>query len=167
MGRRKVLFCTNSVCAEHHRGRQDGCGEDDRHDAAGVDLEGQVARLAAHHAAADDAPRALDGNAPLAALDKDDESHHRRHARHQQKHRNDGKRAPLVGLDLLVQVHHAARQAGDNSGKDQQAHAVADAALGNLLAQPHDEGRAGGQRQHRHQDEADARIEHHVTAGAA
>jgi hypothetical protein len=64
-----------------------------------------------------------------------------------------------------IQVHHAAGQAGDDAGKDQQAHAVADAALGNLLAQPHDEGRAGGQRQHRHQIEADAGIEHHVTAG--
>ena len=61
--------------AEQHGRRKDGAGEDDRHDAAGVHLEGQMAGLAAHHAPADDAPRALDGNAPLAALDKDDESH--------------------------------------------------------------------------------------------
>jgi hypothetical protein len=30
---------------------------------------------------------------------------------------------------------------------------IADAALGNLLAQPHDERTARGERQHRHQDE--------------
>ena len=40
------------------------------------------------------------------------------------------------------QVAHAARQSGHDAGKDQQTHAVADAAIGNLLAQPHDEGGA-------------------------
>ncbi len=39
-----------------------------------------MARLAAHHAAADDAPGALDGNAALRALDEDDECHHGDHA---------------------------------------------------------------------------------------
>ena len=57
-------------------------------------------------------------------------------------------------LRLLVQIDHATRQADHDAGKNQQRHAVADAALGDLLAQPHDEGAARGQRQHGHQDEA-------------
>ena len=71
-------------------------GEDDRHHAAGVHLQRQVARLAAHHAAADDAPGALDGNAALAALHEDDEGDHRDHAGDQQNERRNGERAPGV-----------------------------------------------------------------------
>ena len=37
----------------------------------------------------------------------------------------------------------AARQAHDDAGEDDQGDAVADAALGDLLAEPHDEGRPG------------------------
>ena len=76
MGRRKAAVLHEVGLAEHHRRREDGGGEDDRHHAAGVDLERQVAGLTAHHAPANDAPRALDGDAPLTALDKDDEGHH-------------------------------------------------------------------------------------------
>src|SRR6266481_3653698 len=50
---------------EEQRRRQDGAGEDDRHHAAGVDLEGKMRGLATHHLAADDALRVLDGNAAL------------------------------------------------------------------------------------------------------
>ena len=67
------------------------------------------------------------------------------------QHDQECERAPGVGLDLLHQFHHAAGQTGHDAGKDQQAHAVADAAIGNLFAQPHDERCAGGQRDHRHQ----------------
>jgi hypothetical protein len=123
------------------------------------------AGLAAHHAPAHDAPRALDGNAPFAPLDKDDEGHHGRHAGNQQQHREGRERAPAVGLDLLHQIAHAAGQARHDARKDQQAHAVADAAVGDLLAQPHDEGGARGQRQDGHQQEANARIEHHAPLG--
>ena len=42
-------------------------------------------------------------------------------------------------------AHRAANHAAERS--------IADAALGNLLAQPHDERTARGERQHRHQDE--------------
>ncbi len=58
-------------------------------------------------------------------------------------------------LRFVDQVLDAAGQAHHDAGEDQQAHAVADAAVGNLLAQPHDEGGAGGQGHHGHQDEAD------------
>ena len=53
--------------------------------------------------------------------------------------------APGAGGGLVVEVHDAARQADYDAGEDEQRHAVADAALGDLLAQPHDESGAGGQ----------------------
>ena len=46
----------------------------------------------------------------------------------------------------------------DDAGEDDQRHPVADAALGDLLAEPHDEAGAGRQRQHRHQPERQARV---------
>ncbi len=42
-----------------------------------------------------------------------------------------------------IRSTHAAGQAGHNAGEDEQAHAVADAAVGNLLAEPHDERGSG------------------------
>ena len=71
----------------------------------------------------------------------------------------------MVALNLINEFVHAVRQAGDDAGEDQQAHAVADAAIGDLLAQPHDEGRARGQRQYRHQVKAMPGIQHHAAAG--
>src|SRR5690606_13568885 len=41
---------------------------------------------------------------------------------------------------------------------DEERDAVADAALGDLLADPHQERRARGQRDHRHELEAEARL---------
>ena len=40
------------------------------------------------------------------------------------------------------------REAADDRGEDQQRHAVADAALGDQLAHPHEQGGAGGEREH-------------------
>ena len=73
--------------------------------------------------------------------------------------KREGHRAPGRVPRLLDQVDHAARQADHNAGKNQQRHSVAYAALGNLLAQPHDERAARGQGQHGHQPELPARIE--------
>ena len=61
---------------------------------------------------------------------------------------------------LVDQILDAARQAHHDAGEDQQAHAVADAAVGDLLTQPHDEGGAGGEGHHGHQDEAWSRVQH-------
>ena len=54
---------------------------------------------------------------------------------------------------LLVHLVDRVRQSDHDAGEDDQRHAVADTAFGDLLAQPHDECRAGRQAQHRHQDE--------------
>src|SRR5208337_183264 len=124
----------------------------------------QVSGLAAHHFAADHTLGILHRNAALAALDKNDEPHYQNHDSDQQNHGRGSKHAPSVSANLVEQVGHPARQSYDDAGKDQQRHAVADAAFGDLFAQPHDERAPGGKRQHGHQDESDARI-HHEIAG--
>ena len=75
-------------------------------------------------------------------------------------------KAPQASVcTLSYEVGDAARQADHDAGEDQQRHAVADAALGDLLAQPHDEHRTGGQREHRHEHEADAGVGNEGGAG--
>ena len=47
---------------------------------------------------------------------------------------------------------------GDDAGEDDQRRAVADARLGDELAEPHDDDRAGRQREDGEQAEAEARV---------
>ena len=78
-----------------------------------------------------------------------------------------GVKAPQARVaSLLVEVFNAARQADDDAGEDEQAHAVADAALGDLLTQPHDEGGAGGEGDDAERDEGSAGDGDHRLAGA-
>ena len=60
--------------------------------------------------------------------------------------------------DLVVDFDNRVRQSHHDAGKNDQRHAVSDAAFGNLLTQPHDECGAGGERDHRQQDEPDPGI---------
>ena len=55
------------------------------------------------------------------------------------------KCSPGAVAGLVVELLDAAGQADDDTGEDEQRHTVADAALGDLFTQPHDEGGAGGQ----------------------
>ena len=86
------------------------------------------------------------------------------HHANQQNHRRRGEGAPGIGADLVEQIDHAARQADHDAGKDQQRHAVAHAAFGDLLAQPHDESAARGQGQHGHQNESRAGMDDEISA---
>ena len=74
--------------------------------------------------------------------------------------------SPGAVADLVVEVFNAAGQADDDAGEDEQRHAVADAALGDLLTQPHDEGGAGGEREDAERNEGTARDGDHRRAGA-
>ena len=60
------------------------------------------------------------------------------------EHVEEGHLAAAEGISHLTQC---TRQSYDDAGKDDHAHPVANATLGNLLAQPHDEGRTGRERQ--------------------
>jgi len=110
----------------HHRRR-----EDDRDDAGLIDLDRDVGRSAAHHPAPDDALRVLDGNPPLSLLDEDDGAHDAE-ADHQEH--TGAERA-----ERRVDDARLAGQCRDDACEDQQGHAVADPALRDELAQPHDE----------------------------
>ena len=72
----------------------------------------------------------------------------------------DQRRTASMSPDLRLdeQLHGGVGHAGDDAREDDQRDAVADAALGDLLAEPHDERGAGGERDHRHEAEAPARI---------
>ena len=55
-----------------------------------------------------------------------------------------------------------ARQADHDAGENDQRHTVADTAIGDLLTQPHDEGRSGREGQNRQHDEAETRIQDEI-----
>src|ERR1019366_4050676 len=137
---------------------QDRGSEDHRNHAAGVDFERHVGGLPAHHAAAHDALGVLHRNPALAALHQDDEGDHRNH--HDDQH-DQGDGAPVVdGENVLINVGDGVGQPHHDSREDDERHAVADAALADLLTQPHDESRAGGQRNDGQENKTDARVDH-------
>ena len=108
-------------------------------------MRGRKRGLATHHLAADDALCVLNGNAALGFLDIDDEGNDRNHANDQDGNCDGGEGSPGAVAGLLVEVLNALGQADDDTGKDEQAHTVADAAFGDLFTQPHDEGSTGGE----------------------
>ena len=126
---------------QQHREVKHRAGEDDRDDAGLVDLERDVGRLAAVHAPADDALGELHRDATLALLDGDD--------RHQQEQRQRDDDGELEVAAFGADGRAARGQAGHDVGEDQDRHPLADAALGDEFAEPHDRGRAGGHRQAR------------------
>src|SRR3954447_6818085 len=132
--------------ADGGRERHDRRGEDDRDDAGHVDAQRQVGLPAGAHAPADHALGVLDRDAPLALLDEHDR---RDHGQREERH---------ADLEDLVGVRpprlHALREAGDDRREDHQRDPVADAALRDQLAHPHQQHRARRQRDH---DEEDVR----------
>ena len=113
-------------------------------------------RLSAHHTPADDAFRVLHRNAPLASLHQDDKRDNRDHDRDDDRQVEE---IPVAGDEnARVNLSDRARQPDDDTGEDDQRHAIADTSLADLLAQPHDEGSPGSQAEHGHRDKADTRI---------
>jgi hypothetical protein len=98
----------------------------------------------------------VDRDAPLAALDEHDEGGDR--ADQEQQQQREG-RVHLAGAHLLEGAADGGRQPGDDAGEDQHGDAVADAALGDLLAEPHQEHRACGQCDRRDQHELHAGVD--------
>jgi hypothetical protein len=107
-------------------------------------MKREIGLRAARHTSADHALRVLDGDPPLALLDEDDAGDDREH-QERQHHLE----------DLVVRVVPSlkrARQARDDRGEDHQRDPVADSALRDQLAHPHDEDRPGSQGNHDQQD---------------
>src|ERR1700691_903568 len=138
------------------RERQNRRRENHRNDAAGINFQGHVGGLSSHHAPPHHALGVLHRNAPLAALHQDNEGYHRHHHDQNDDHL---KGSPLARDERIpVDIGDGVRQPHNDAGKDNERHAVADAAIADLFAQPHDERRAGGQRDDGHEDESPTRI---------
>ena len=123
-------------------------GEDDRHHAGGVDLQGHVGTALAGHAGRIRAPGVVDGNPPVGVFHQDYGQQHHDHGRDEQD--EDARRRHIGCIFQGLGDHdghggHALRQTSHDAGEDQQADAVANAALGDLLTNPHDEHGAHGQ----------------------
>jgi hypothetical protein len=126
--------------ADRRRERHDRRGEDDRDDAGHVHAQRQVGLPAGAHAPPDHALGVLHRDPPLALLDEDDRGDHaERQERHADLEDRVGVRPPRL---------HALREAGDDRREDHQRDPVADAALGDELAHPHQQHRARRERDH-------------------
>ena len=100
-------------------------------------LSGMYVEDPAVHPAADDAFREGDRDPALALLHRDDGD--------EQDEREGDDEAELEVATLGEHRSSAGGDAGDHVGEDQDGHAVADPALGDQLAEPHDE--AGARRE--------------------
>ena len=115
--------------------------------------------LARVHAAADLALGVVHRDAALRALDEHAEGGDTEH--HDDEH--DGEQARhLAGVDLLDRAADGAREAGNDAAQDDHRDAVAHAALGDLLTQPHEEHGARGHGDGRDEQELPARRDHHA-----
>src|SRR5208282_3827953 len=119
--------------SQHLRQRENRRSEDHRHYAAGIHAQRQVCGLPAHDLASDDALGILHGNPALAAFDIDDKGDYRDHQHQQHQDGWSREHSPGGGARLLVEVGDATGQAHNDTGKNQERHAIADAALGDLL----------------------------------
>ncbi|SBW10187.1 hypothetical protein KL86DPRO_60065 [uncultured delta proteobacterium] len=142
-----------------HRRREDkqaGC-EDRRNDARCVHFQGQVRGLSAVHLTAHLAFGVVDGNAPLRPFHKHNAHQHRQHEDDQD---NDLENAERARADEFDGVHDRAGKPRDDAREDDKRDAVADAPLGDLLAEPHDKHGPGGHGDDRDQLEREARHNH-------
>ena len=113
--------------------------------------------LAPVHLSADNSFGVLHRYSSLPLLYENDRRNDRNHQHQKDDHRenSDGP-----GGQQPEGISDGGGHPGNDSGKDDQGDPVADPALGNLLPQPHDEGRTGGEGDHRHEAEAPARIDY-------
>jgi hypothetical protein len=114
-----------------------------------VDLDGKVGALAAVDLHADLALGVLDVDLAQRALDEDHEGDHRDGHEHDA---DDDGGAQRAGAPLGEELGERGGQLGDDAHEDDERDAVADAARGDLLADPHQEHGAADQRD----DAADA-----------
>src|SRR2546425_1145166 len=126
------------------REEHDRDGEDDRDYARLVHTQRQVraaplVNLAAHHPL-----RRLDRDLPLRLLHLDDERGHHDGEGGEEKQRCQVLRGAAAGQQVVDGVRNAA----DDAGEDDQRDAVADAVLGDQLAEPHQHHGTGRQGHH-------------------
>ena len=154
------------LLGEHAREREDRRSENDRHHARVVELEREVGRAALSHlTVSHDAFGGLHGDAALGLADRNHEGYH---DDHEEDQRHERKRAQ--GVDLCAIAHdkgfpsegEGARQRGDDVHRDDERDAVAYAALGDLVADPHEEHGAGDDDEDGGDGENPAGIHHEI-----
>jgi hypothetical protein len=83
------------------------------------------------------------------------------HQQHHGNHHDEGKGAPFAGdEDIRIDIADGRSQAHHDAREDNQRHAVADPAVGDLFTEPHDEHGSGGHGHDREQHECGARIDY-------
>ena len=136
-------MCLGVDLQEAADGARDGnhCrSEDDGHDAAHIQLQGQIAVLPAHLLAAHHALGVLDVDAALCVGHDDDE--HNGHQSQNDQQRQEEVVLGLAGRCLGQQTRDRGVQrgpVGHDGSKDQQGNTVADALVIDLLAAPGDQ----------------------------
>ena len=123
--------------ADRLRKREQRRREDDRDDARHVHAQRHVGRAAGRLAPPDHPLRVLDRDAALALLhehDRDDDA---------DRDQREEELLERAAVDPRVDARRGRRE---DRREDQQRDAVADAALRDQLAHPHEERRAGGER---------------------
>ena len=117
---------------------EDRRGEDDRDHAGHDHAERHVGRAAARLAVAELSPRVLHRDPPLSL--------HHEHDRHDDAEGDEREEQPSC-RGAVDPAADPARRIGEDRGEDQDRDAVADAALRDLLAHPHEQRRARGERE--------------------
>ena len=141
MEKSKDLFCQSAVLRGYHhlngrRKRHNRRRKDDRHNAGSVYLDRQVGGLTTVLLAADDALCVLDRDSSLSIRDIDDEDDDCQTDEYSQgSHEN-------ACAAVFQQLHHGADQSrttGNDACEQDDADAVADTVLGDVLTEPHDQ----------------------------
>ena len=130
-------------------------GKDDRHHAAGIELQRQIALTGGDPRSTDLALGADDGDAAAALLDADDANDGDQEDRHQNNDAADGLTA--TGLGQLNGGAQSPRQGRDDVQIDDQGRPLANTALGDDLTEPHHHHRTGHQGNRRLGDEDQVR----------
>src|ERR1700743_3853745 len=94
--------------------------------------------LSTYRLCSDHSPGNVNRYSPSRAFDKYDNSDNHHHCGYHQQNAGYGQTAGHLSVNLL----DASRQSDDDTGEDQQADAVADAAFRDLFADPHYESRS-------------------------
>ncbi|CAD5267188.1 conserved hypothetical protein [Bosea sp. EC-HK365B] len=159
--RRQDAGAARSLREASDRGRQQQQrrGEDRRDHAGGVELQRQERGLALIHAVADLALGVVDQQAALGALDEDHEGDDADRHHHDEQQQAGRDRALAAELERLRQL---GREFGDDAGEDDHRRAVADAAAGDLLAEPEQEHGAADQRDRGRDQEERPRLQHEI-----
>ena len=128
-----------------------GLGEDDRHDASGIHLQRDVLTHTAVLTVADHALGILYRNLARALHEGHSANHHEE--QHNQLDDENQKACSALVEAGCALGHEGTGQAGNDTDHDDEGNAIANASVGDLLAEPHDEQRASHQQDDRRNPE--------------